>query len=282
MLAVATVALLTVQPRANAAAPGCGGVQGGSLCQDLDGWHWIYDATSGSFQKVQQSTGRGSDGATYHYSFSPSCDGDAPDDTKLCGHALTACDIADPGGIYYDVWRQETEPVPGPPAIEGAVCLGGAADTVTVAQLGDDLDEDVRDHLPSFAIRAQPSPAAIVNLPVLVSAPVEPAPNFAVTAPVPGSVTVTSTYTWTFDDGVVLTGTGRPYDGTDPRTAAPGYYVAHTYTHADPRGSVSLVVSWHAGFTLAGGVTIALPDIVTPAQTIAFEVHEVRAVLVSG
>jgi hypothetical protein len=259
----------------------CGGATG-SLCQDADGWRWVYDSSTNSFTEVQKSSPEVVGGIRYVYSYAPSCDGDSPDTTKLCGHALTACNVADPGAIYYDVWRRETAPEPGEPVVQGSICLGGLADTVTVAQLGDDLAEDVRDHLPTFAIAAQPSPTVIVNLPVIVSAPAEPAPNFVVADPVPGAVTVTSTYTWTFDDGATVVGIGRTYDGTDPRTAAPGYYLDHTYSRADASGSVSLVVSWHAMFTVDGGPPVALADILTPAQIIRFEVHEVRSVLVSG
>jgi hypothetical protein len=172
--------------------------------------------------------------------------------------------------------------VPGEPIALASVCLGGPADSISVAQLGDDLDEDVRDHLPTLAVRVQPNPTAVVNLPVIVSAPVEPAPNFDVDEPVPGAVTVTSTYRWTFDDGATLIGPGRAYDGTDPSTAPSGYYLAHTYTHADAHASATLTVTWHATFTLAGGPPVALPDITTPAQTVRFEVHEVKSVLVSG
>jgi hypothetical protein len=265
-----------------AALAACARQSGGSVCQNPDGWEWIYDASTGVFTKSRRGLSHGTDGSSYAYSYAPSCDGDTPDAVKLCGRALTACDVSDPGGILYDFWRQEVASDPGPPDPSGTVCFGGQADAVTLVQLGQALDEDVRDQLPSFPVSVQPSPTAIVNLPVIVSAPLEPAPNFDVQDPIPGHVSVTATYTWTFDDGATLTGIGRAYDGTDPRTAPDGYYLDHTFTRADGNGSVTLVVAWHAEFTADGGPAVALPDIITAPQMTRFGVHEIRAVLVSG
>jgi hypothetical protein len=277
---LAIVASITLAPRsATAVAHRC---SSGVFCQDPAGWQWIYDVSTHGFIRSQVSRQTTGSGAVFDYSYESACAGGNADDAELCGRAVTACAGDGAGAILYSVWVQQVAPTLGPRNSDGTVCFGGPADTVTVAQLGVDLNEDVRDHLPTLSARAQPSPQAVVNLPVIVSAPVEPAPNFNVNQPVPGVVTVTSTYRWTFDDGATLIGTGRAYDGTDPRTAPGGYYLAHTYTHADAHASATLTVTWHATFTVAGGPPIALPDIVTPPQTVAFQVHEVRSVLVSG
>jgi hypothetical protein len=280
----APIAGLGTSIQAAAAAgsiPTCTQASLGSTCVDTDGWRWVYSADGKTAHKVFNTSTSSGSSAAYLYLYAPACGGDLPGGELLCNRALTGCGDTDPGAILYDVWREETAPVAGDPVPQGSICLGGPADTITVAQLGKDVDEDVRDHLPALSVRVQPSPAAVVNLPVIVSAPVQPAPDFNVDEPVPGAVTVTSTYRWTFDDGASLVGNGKAYDGTDPRTAPSGYYLAHTYTHAEAHASATLTVTWHAVFTLAGGPPIALPDITTPPQTVAFQVHEVRSVLVS-
>lgn len=285
LLAIVVVATATFvalsPPSAVAVANGCPTGDSGAFCHDPTGWRWVYDASAHGFVRTQVSRRSDSNGAVFAYTYASACVGGADGDAELCGRAVTACATNGPGAILYSVWVQQIAPTVGAKTSAGIVCLGGAADTITVAQLGTDLTEDVRDHLPTLSARAQPSPDAVVNLPVIVSAPVEPAPNFTVNEPVPGAVTVTSTYRWTFDDGATLVGTGRAYDGTDPRTAPAGYYLAHTYTHADAHASATLTVTWHATFTVAGGAPVALPDITTPPQTVAFQVHEVRSVLVS-
>ncbi len=253
----------------------------GDICSDSDGWRWVFDSNSQTYRRIFKGTSNSVAGTSYTYFYAPACPGNFLAGDELCGRALNTCATTDPGAIYYNVWKQETQPALGEPLPQPAICLGGKGDNITVAQVGKDVDDEVRDHLPKFSPQAQPNPDAIVNLPIIVSAPIEPAPNFNVDEPFPGQVVVTSTYNWKFDDGTTLTGIGRLYDGTDPRTAPAGYYLDHTYTRADPNGSVTLTVTWHAMFTLNGGTPVALPDITTTPQTIPFQVHEARSVLVS-
>jgi hypothetical protein len=102
----------------------------------------------------------------------------------------------------------------------------------------------------------------------------------AVRQPVAGRLLTVPSYSWSFDDGTVLAGAGRPYDGTDPRQS-PTHYLAHTYIEPETSASVSLVVTWRATFT-AGGRSFAVAPLTMPPIITRYPVYEAHSVLVEA
>jgi hypothetical protein len=182
--------------------------------------------------------------------------------------------------MHESLWRVGVTPELGEWSVIDSLCTGALPDPVPIQQVIDAVSEYERSHMPPAVPRVQPGSVVVVNLPVLASAEPLPVQTMAVQLPVPGELVATPSYTWTFDDGTKATGTGVPYDGTDPRVD-PEHYVAHTYVKAQANASVSLTVTWTATFT-AAGQTIDIPAVVMPPITTTFSVHEAHSVLVSG
>ncbi len=224
--------------------------------------------------------------ATYVFGFTPDCSSNTgPTDDVMCVSATTACAALGQQGVLMVEWYRETAPVPGN-WTRGATLCTGPGTVVTLAQVRAGVNtqiEDIVKHLPSQQPTVQPDDPVLVNLPAIVIAPAPGNPDFAVTLPLPGQVHITATYHWDFGDGTGLDtdqiGTG--YDGTDPRQA-PGHYLSHTYAKAQANTAVTLTVTWHATFAVAGVAPITLPDVVLPPLTKVIQVHEARGVLVTG
>ncbi|RJK96456.1 hypothetical protein [Vallicoccus soli] len=159
----------------------------------------------------------------------------------------------------------------------GIVCFG-PSETWDLADLTGIAREYLEDRVTQPDARVEPAAGALVNLPVIVHTDEAAEVGFDVTQPFPGRLSAVPSYAWSFSDGTVLEGAGRPYDGTSP-TQHPEHYLAHTYGSAGAQ-EVVLEMTWTATFEVAG-FTIPLEDIVF-TDAAAVQVRSARSVLVDG
>ncbi|MBX6371883.1 MAG: hypothetical protein IRZ02_06475 [Acidothermus sp.] len=222
------------------------------------------------------------DAPRYRYALTFDCPGANPNDAPEmvnCGQAREWCAVRGEDGLHEIIWAREVSPVEGPWRRVGQRCSGTSVTTQVSREVLDAVGEYARMVLPRPAPVVQPRRVALVNLPVLVSV-ADPGPRtLLVSRPIRGVLIAVPHFEWRFDDGTVLTGAGRAYDGVDPRVD-PDHYVSHTYTHAAADAWVRLTVRWEATFT-AGGVSYPIEPVLFSA-THRFSVHEAHAVLVTG
>lgn len=214
----------------------------------------------------------------------PACVGNDRGDTAICTAATLSCPSEDQ--TRYWIWHRTTRVVVEPPSRTvgewrqepGSFCLGpddpGLPDIGRViAQVRADFQ---RLPLPKFAVRTDPSPETLVNVPTAFSA--GSAGTVTFTPTILGTrVTITAKPTrweWSFGDGATMT-TTRP--GTAQRPD-----VAHEYKQAG-KVSTSVRVTWTGTFTLEGSpevFTISAPAFVQGPAT-AVDVREARTELVA-
>ncbi len=214
----------------------------------------------------------------------PACVGNNRGDTAICTAATLSCPSEDQ--TRYWIWHRTTRVVVEPPSRTvgewrqepGSFCLGPddpGLPTIgrVIAQVRADFQ---RLPLPKSAVRADPSPETLVNVPTAFSA--GSAETVTFTPTILGTrVTISAKPTqwdWTFGDGAIMT-TTRP--GTPQRPD-----VAHEYSRAGQMTS-SVRVTWTGTFTLEGSpevFTITTPAFVQgPATTV--DVREARTELVA-
>jgi hypothetical protein len=214
----------------------------------------------------------------------PACVGNERGDSSICTAATLSCPAEDQ--TRYWIWHRTTRVVVEPPSRTvgewvqepGSFCLGPddpGLPTIgrVIAQVRADFQ---RLPLPKFAVRTDPAPETLVNVPTAFSAGSAEAVTFTPTI-LGTRVTIVAKPTrwdWTFGDGATMT-TTRP--GTPRRPD-----VAHQYMRAGKVDS-SVRVTWTGTFTLEGSAevfTIPTPAFVQgPATTV--DVREARTVLVA-
>lgn len=201
------------------------------------------------------------EGNRWQAQFTPFCrdnvNGTTIIDDGLCYGALTICKrygADDLAGMFMVI----TPLFIGPPAqLEGPICFGESSKI----QLGPIIED-----LVEVEIGADPPPItlqpadAIVNLPMIASTDDRPPISIDISVPIVGTATATPEFLWTFAEGAVAHGPGRPYDGTSP-TQNPGYYITHTY-QALGTPTVGLTVTWRVTFTIPGYPPVDLTDVV--------------------
>jgi hypothetical protein len=214
----------------------------------------------------------------------PACVGNVRGDADICAAATLSCPT--PDQTRYWIWHRVTRVVIDPPSEDvgawvqepGSFCLG--PDDPGIPTIGRVIAQVRTDFqslpLPTFAVRADPAPQTLVNVPTAFSAgsaePVVLTPTILGTR-----VTITATpaqWEWVFGDGATLT-TKRP--GTPRRPD-----VAHTYSRAGEVTS-SVRVTWTGTFTVEGSqevLQIGSPAFVQGPPT-AVDVREARTELVS-
>lgn len=214
----------------------------------------------------------------------PACAGNTRESTDICAAATLSCPTEDQ--TRYWIWHRRTRVVVAPPSETvgpwiqepGSFCLG--PDDPGVPTIGRVIAQVRTDFqslpLPTFAVRTDPAPQTLVNVPTAFSAgSAEPA---TFTPTILGTqVTITARPTrweWTFGDGATLT-TTTP--GTPQRPD-----IAHEYRRAG-RLTSSVRVMWTGTFTLEGSsevYEIQSPAFVQGAPTVV-DVREARTELVS-
>lgn len=245
------------------------------------GYVYAYDARTNSFVPVPPTAMGGTTvGATYSYALSPACPQDGPFSDSSCAGAEQFCANTGSSGLHENVWREQVEPTPTDWLIVGDVCIGALPDPVDTRQVLADVAEFERLNVPTPQPQVQPAGGALVNLPVVVSVRDVGPQAMAVRQPVPGRLLAVPSYSWDFDDGAVLHGAGRAYDGTNPRQS-PTHYLSHTYRQPEATAWVTLTVTWQATFT-AGGRRFVVAPLTMPPDVRRYSVYEAHSVLVDG
>ncbi len=115
-----------------------------------------------------------------------------------------------------------------------------------------------------------PGGRALVNLPVLFSAPAQRRTTLAISQPLPGRIVADPVYSWDLGDGQQGAGAGHRYSAAvDPQDpASDGYYVKATYPQVGPQHA-TLTLTWDATITLGtgpGALSVPLDPIVFTAR----------------
>lgn len=130
------------------------------------------------------------------------------------------------------------------------ICLR-PEDGITQEEIETGVLEYVRVEADEPVVNIAPADSdAVVNLPVIVWCDEQESLEFDVENPVPGHLQADPEYAWEFSDGATRQGSGRAYDGTDPRDND-SYYVSNTYDTTGPE-AVTLINTWNAIFTYEG------------------------------
>jgi hypothetical protein len=99
-----------------------------------------------------------------------------------------------------------------------------------------------------------PGGRALVNMPVLFSAPVQHRTTLDITQPLPGAIVADPGYSWDLGEGQSGAGAGHRFtpsrDPEDPSTS--GYYVSATYRQVGVQHA-RLTLTWDATITLGSG-----------------------------
>jgi len=278
--------LFFVPTEAQAACGSNGNFLGGGACTGDGALQYFYVASNETFYQVpRRPTGRpetepDEPGRHFEWGYIQHCGSAGP--VYLC--TPEPCVAAGGAtGLVMMVYRREMINPPTAWEYRGNVCQAAAAavpmDDV-VAAVEARLREELYKNLAHPEILVNPSPRALVNLPVIVSTE-DPGPqSLEFTTPLPGTIDAEPSYAWTWSDGHTSEGSGRAYTQAVSPTRNPDYYVAHTYRSSGPAG-VTLTVIWRATATVNGAGTVPLDPIEFTAAS-AFDVLEARSRLVAG
>jgi len=152
---------------------------------------------------------------------------------------------------------------------------------VTVGQVSAAAGEYLRKHVQPAVPVVQPGQHSLVNFPNIVSTADAGPQTFAITVPLPGTVTATPTYRWRFTgpDQTITTaeGTGRTYDGTSPRTGPADYYLTATFRRHGT-GHIELTATWTGTATVQNNPPVPLDPLALTTAT-DLQVEQLRPVL---
>ena len=246
-----------------------------------DGFQYVYQAGNvytvpGSYSEDRTRV------SSYEYRYVPTCSGngvgaDEAGFDALCTAARPVPAGGDPHVALLPARGRRRPLGPRDPRCYGAAVVVTGADLEAAAQQA--LESRVVS--PGFSIDST-ARHALVNVPVMVSAPDAAIEGFAVTAPLPGVVTVEERYAWDFGSGVIDDHRrGRPYTAWQSALDdSAGYYTAAAYDGVGPQ-SVSLTVTWTAELRVAG-IAVPFPATVTRTVSEPLVVQEARGRLVRG
>lgn len=232
----------------------CGDTHGGSL-------NYYYSATDRAFYGLPGQDRGSQHGRAYEFRYAPLC-------TVDYGAGLRCepqeCQVGGGPGVRMLIYRRiagSGDRWSGPVA-DGCI---GSANTVPLREVEQAAEEELHKALDQPRIHTQPGPRALIQLPVLFWTTDRGPVTLHIDEPVPGTVRAEPTYTWAFPGGHTATGTGRPYDGTDPRTD-PDHYLVHTYDHTGP-GAATLVVDYDATIDVPPNPTVPLDPVTLTTTT---------------
>jgi hypothetical protein len=167
-------------------------------------------------------------------------------------------------------------------SLSGQQCMPGE-ERVDLADVEAEIRRIVEDRFREIArptVTLAPPTAGLVNLPVLAwtEDPGEVTLDFE--QPLPGTVTASPTYEWSWSNGSTSYGPGMPYTDSVSPTRTPDRYV-HAVFNRNGSASVELTVTWAGSVTVPGLPPVEITPLVYSAPA-AFDVREARAQLVAG
>jgi hypothetical protein len=196
----------------------------------------------------------------------------------MCQAAL--CEIAGDPGVVLRYYSRPTDRPNAPWEYQGAGCVAGDR-VVRLGEVRQAIERIIEDRYRQIAqppVTTAPPGAALVNLPVLAwTADLGPH-TLTFEQPLPGSITLTPSYTWRWNTGQVATGAGRPYSNSVSPTAMPDYYVSTTF-QSPGGGSAALTATWTGQVEVPGLEPVPIEPLVYTG-TASFDVVEAQAVLV--
>ena len=123
---------------------------------------------------------------------------------------------------------------------------------------------------------APPGGRTLVNIPTIYSTTGHDPVTLPITTPVPGRITATPTYTWTFANGERGNGPGTPYSPDFSPGQHPDHYLHTVYDTAGAK-TTRLTVSWQVTFRLQDILDVPLQPITfaTASTITALTAHNV-------
>ena len=287
MVAFVLVTLALMVP-SNAHANDCWtDVRGQVICTDREagGFGYYYDRATQTFYPEGALDGSETvDGIRIQLKYVVNCVGNTTDNPTAIGECSTSiCAMPDgTPGVSYQVYFRTggaTEWTLRP----GTICRD-VGDPIPLAEVEAEIMRVIEErfqHVAEPTITLAPAVDAIVNLPVLASTE-DPGPlGFDITNPLPGRVEATSSYTWTWSNGVTNSGAGVGYDGTSP-TRNPGHYPVQSTFTGGGSGSVGLQVVWTITLMVDGLAPITDIEPLEYEASAGFGVRSARTVLVDS
>ena len=260
---------------------------GRTVCTDLpaEGFGYYYDRATQTFYPEGALDGSETvDGIRIQLKYVVNCVGNTTDNPTAIGECSTSiCAMPDgTPGVSYQVYFRTggaTEWTLRP----GTICRD-IGDPIPLAEVEAEIMRVIEErfqHVAEPTITLAPAVDAIVNLPVLASTE-DPGPlGFGITNPLPGRVEATSSYTWTWSNGVTNSGAGVGYDGTSP-TRNPGHYPVQSTFTGGGSGSVGLQVVWTITLLVDGLAPITDIEPLEYEASAGFGVRSARTVLVDS
>lgn len=299
MVHIAKVALLFSVPllglaQAEAAPmPTCVGLNcaqdggGGYTDSEGVGYRWVeseqayYKAPRGGYED-----GVSADGAAvqrWQLKYVATCEANTGDPTidVLCSQSMCQ-DVAGPGVRMWVYRKPEGAPDSDYVQAADAICMG-ASSVVTLDQIQAAVQAQIEqfyERLGKPRITLEPQGSALVNLPVIASAPVYERQEFEIDNPLPGRVSAEPSYAWTWSNGETGAGPGRPYSPAVSPLDDPAYYPVSAVYGSGGTGRVSLDLEWAATVHVADNPPQTL-DPVAFSTTEGFTIRQARTELVA-
>lgn len=264
------------------------GVGGGRTTDS--GFGWYYSVEKRAFYRISTPRVTSSE-PEFEYRYVAACDtGSAADpETLMCGAAFCQTPDGKLGTLFY-LYRRPTGSTD-----SGAWSAVRTSNGQLVAHCArgvervplEDVEAEVRriieDKFKDVArpsIELRPRDTAIVNLPVIAWTADQPDVALEIENPLPGRISATPAYTWSWSNGTFSKGPGTPYTPQVSPSANPGYYVSAIYSARGP-AQVTLTVTWSAVIEVPGIAPVPL-DPLTYISVADFTVASAGAVLVDG
>ena len=251
-----------------------------------DGYRYTYDAATRSFIGRTEFKAKQDPRARYDTQYVIDCGQPQPPDAPAtfdngldCAGAQ--CTIGPDNGRWMIVWSKQVAPVFDIVYTQIGRFCDIIRPPIPLADVITAVHEDIRKHFKPAVPVIQPAQNTLVNFPNIISTTDAGPQSFPITQPLPGTVNIHPTYTWTYTgpDGAQgnATGVGTPYDGTSPRTGPPDYYLTATFRHSGT-GTITLTVTWEGTVTVGTNAPVDLDALVFD-QTADLLIEQRRAVL---
>jgi hypothetical protein len=244
------------------------------------GWH--YSARERAFFSTPASLPTQAKGPEMEWSYVPSCDGNTPGGRNaMCLASVCTAAGAEPGVSFW-LFSRPAGSGGSSWTLEGTRCLPGErrVDMDDLAARVRAIIEDKFREIAEPRVTIAPESGGLVNLPVLAWTEDPGVVVLDIDNPLPGRITATPSFTWTWSDGTVSTGPGQPYSPAVSPSEAPDHYV-HAVFDNRGEGAVTLTVTWTGEVSVPGLASIDIDPLVYTAPA-SFPVREARAELVDA